>query len=593
MTQRLSMSGFDLMSLRLGPHCFAYLRSIAEGVPVVESAQRYLAIEHGNQAPSAHRLLVERVAAVARRAGDPRWRLVGLRIEEPAGDPPALDAWVQAEGLDGWSQAEHLQLYQARFGQETPGEHRRRQRNARLRAHQRSLLRELEARAGEPASPLDLVDGWLAPALTEALRRLGVLTLADLQARIARGGRWWLGVPSYGPVKAARLARYVQLLLPTSPAPSWPVATAGERLARYSGAHGLNRVLRGECGFTGTDAENDHQAVQAWIAARAGSPATVKAYAREAERFILWCVLERQKALSDAGADDCRAYMNFLAEVPDRWISRDNAHRMAPGWAPFKGPLSLASQKQALAALHSLFAWLVQARYLGSNPWVLVNRKLGDDPQGQGEDVGSRAFTPAAWQALIAYLDQADDTPAHRRMRWVCMFASATGLRAAELIGAQVWQLQATPGGWVLRVHGKGRKNRTVPVPTSAMAATRAYLASRGLTLDGAAPETPLLGSLAGDGGVGYRALHEAFARMVKQAFMGLPEAERRRAQRSSMHWLRHTHATRAAEHGVPPDILQENLGQSDPRTTARYYRAHLERRQKAMEGVFGKLSNA
>ena len=39
---------------------------------------------------------------------------------------------------------------------------------------------------------------------------------------------------------------------------------------------------------------------------------------------------------------------------------------------------------------------------------------------------------------------------------------------------------------------------------------------------------------------------------------------------------------------GIPADILQENLGQGDPRTTARYFRAQIERRQAAMEGVFG-----
>ena len=44
---------------------------------------------------------------------------------------------------------------------------------------------------------------------------------------------------------------------------------------------------------------------------------------------------------------------------------------------------------------------------------------------------------------------------------------------------------------------------------------------------------------------------------------------------------------TRAAEREVPPDVLQESLGQADPRTTARYYRAQMERRQAAMEKAF------
>jgi integrase len=81
--------------------------------------------------------------------------------------------------------------------------------------------------------------------------------------------------------------------------------------------------------------------------------------------------------------------------------------------------------------------------------------------------------------------------------------------------------------------------------------------------------------------------LYETFTRFVKKATQTLPWAEKRSAQRASMHWLRHTHATRAAEREVPPDVLQENLRQSDPRTTAGYYRAQIERRQRAMQEAF------
>ena len=63
---------------------------------------------------------------------------------------------------------------------------------------------------------------------------------------------------------------------------------------------------------------------------------------------------------------------------------------------------------------------------------------------------------------------------------------------------------------------------------------------------------------------------------------------EREDARHASLHWLRHTHATRAAEAEVPPDVLQANLGQADPRTTAGYYRAQEQRRQRQMERAFG-----
>lgn len=44
------------------------------------------------------------------------------------------------------------------------------------------------------------------------------------------------------------------------------------------------------------------------------------------------------------------------------------------------------------------------------------------------------------------------------------------------------------------------------------------------------------------------------------------------------MHWLLHIPARRATERNVPPGVLQENLGQSDPGTTACYYLAQIER---------------
>jgi integrase len=574
---------------RLGPHHFAYLRTIAEGISVVDAARRYLAIDHAAEAAGVHRTVVDRVRALARRRGDARWRLVGIEIRDQAADsaqPPPLHEWAAREGLDGWSEAELQEMYAERFGQDDPGRRRRTVRNERLRVRRLQLLRELEAVAAEKAAPTDLLDGWLPQDLAEQLRRSGALTLADLQRRIARGGRWWSGLPGCGPVKARRLARHLEILLgPAAPA-TWPVAIAQTGLAALSGRNGLNRTAQI---VGGIEAQDDREAVRAWIAARAGSPYTATQYEREAERFILWCVVERHKALSDATAADCRAYMDFLANIPDRWISRRKAARFAPGWAPFKGPLTMASQGLAVAALHSLFSWLVQARYLAGNPWVLVNRKLGDDPlQGDDDNPSSRAFTPAAWAAMRAHLKAAPPSASVHRLAWLCTFVECTGLRAAELLRACSGHLQHISTGWVLRVHGKGRRNRTVPVPAAGMAATRGYFASRGIDFDSAPPDVPLLAALSHPRRpITYSSLHETFTRFVRRSLRSLPVAERTRAERASSHWLRHTHATRAAERKVPPDVLQENLGQSDPRTTARYYRAQIARRQGEMERAF------
>ncbi|MBE7942164.1 MULTISPECIES: tyrosine-type recombinase/integrase [Ramlibacter] len=581
------MSLISLANNRLAAHHFAFLRALAEGLPVPEAARRYLRIETLREANLAYKSLIDQVQALARRQRHKRWRLVGIEISTAAAPSPApsIDDWAAEQGLDGWSHEELQDLYAEQFGSPNPAARRRAARNERLRQQRLQLLRDLESVAGAAPSASDPLDGWLEPGLAERLGALGALTLGDLQGRIARGGRWWRGLRAFGPVKAARLARLVELLLGETVRPALPLAFPAPPTALLAGDAGTNRAPKDACAIA---AANDREAIRSWVAARAGSAYTAAQYEREAERFMLWCVLERRKALSSATPEDCRAYMDFLQEVPAAWISRRKVPRLAPGWAPFKGQLSHASRALALAALHSLFSWLVHARYLASNPWALVNRKVGEDPAA-GSDVTSRAFTPEAWAALYRHLKSQGPTPSSFRLLWLLTFLEATGLRAQELLRARRADLKATQTGWVLHVHGKGRRNRTIPVPSAAVQATQTYFQQRGIDFQNAPADTPLLASLTQPAvGISYRALHETLKRLVKRVAADWPAQARICAARASAHWLRHTHATRAAERQVPLDVLQENLGHSDPRTTTRYYRAQIARRQAALERAFG-----
>lgn len=582
---------------RLGPPQFAYLRAVAEGLPRADAAKRYLAIHHAAEAITAHRLVVEEAQALARRNADSRWRLLGIEITDRTGDAaaaavPTIAQWAADEGFDDWSEAELTDLYTERFGQGDPVGRRRQARNTRLRRRRLELIAELARRAQVAPSPHDLLTGWLPAPLAQRLINAGDLTLGDLQRRVAAGGRWYSHLPSYGPTKAARLAGYVRQLL-GDPVPARVFALPAADVSRLSGRHGRNRVVQAEGAASAIVADDDRAAIQAWVAARAGSPLTAKMYEREAERFVLWCVLERGQALSDATAEDCRAYLDFLADVPAHWIGGGRPARWSPTWRPFAKPLTVASQRVAVTILNALFTWLVQARYLVGNPWVLVNRKLGDDRKDD-DDISSRAFTPLAWAAMLQQLLDEPNTPAAHRLRWLCTFVEATGLRAAELIQAQRQHLKPTAKGWLLRVHGKGRRNRTVPVSSAAMEATRRYFGQRGMNFDLVAPQMPLLGSTVDfNQGISYASLYETFTRFVRRVANTQAPEQRQQLERGSTHWLRHTHATRAAERGVPADILQENLGQGDPRTTARYFRAQIERRQAAMEVAFGFKDNA
>ena len=69
--------------------------------------------------------------------------------------------------------------------------------------------------------------------------------------------------------------------------------------------------------------------------------------------------------------------------------------------------------------------------------------------------------------------------------------------RAAELLRARRGDVVSRDEGIWLHVHGKGARNRLVPVPRVALAATERYFEARGLVWGAAHPHTPLLAVLA------------------------------------------------------------------------------------------------
>ncbi|MEO8560389.1 MAG: hypothetical protein ABI439_15055 [Rhodospirillales bacterium] len=217
------------------------------------------------------------------------------------------------------------------------------------------------------------------------------------------------------------------------------------------------------------EVHSDCEAIGAWIAAKAGTPATVRAYRKVAERLMVWSMLERTKPLSSMNLDDCLGNLAFLEHPPEDWVSLRYAARGQPGWTPFKGPLSAGSRRYALGVLSALFDWLVSAGYLRGNPWRLVNRKIADD---RFVELDSRAFTPEAWDALARFLanhaSAGGADPPRERIEFLLGFLEATGLRASELVQARLGDLRRVNRGWVLQVVGKGGKARLVVVPTQA-----------------------------------------------------------------------------------------------------------------------------
>ena len=166
----------------------------------------------------------------------------------------------------------------------------------------------------------DGVDLWLAPRVAAVLRRAGIKTLADLTLRVPRRRRWWVNIDGLGAAGARQIEAFfaehedltdrARALLVTQ-APSDVVPW--EKLVvphEVDGSMGLHRAPRASCFLR---ANNDYTAVQAWLSLHE-APATQRAYRKEAERLILWAIVERGVALSSLATEDAVAYRAFFGD---------------------------------------------------------------------------------------------------------------------------------------------------------------------------------------------------------------------------------------------------------------------------------------
>lgn len=463
-------------------------------------------------------------------------------------------------------------------------------------------------RATRPPEPqiADAIAQWFAPRAVRVLHAHGIVTLADLTVRIPRRRQWWKAVPGLGIASARAIEAFFA---------AWPALTDKARALVIAGQRGdivpweAIRLPREVDGSAGTfrappatctlDASNDYEAVQTWLALHE-SPATQRTYRKEAERLILWAIVERGRALSSLTTEDAIAYRAFLRHPSPhgRWVGPVRA-RTSPDWRPFTGSLSARSVAHALSILGALFRWLIEQRYVLANPFAGV--KVRDATGSRALDA-SHAFSEGEW-ALVRTIAEGLEwsygwsAPAAQRLRFLLDFGYATGLRASELIGATLGNVETDPRGdhW-LRVTGKGKKLARVALPPLAWDALTHYLAGRGLPVLPVRwnPATPVIGSLEADSDA---AISSARLWMVMRRFFALaakaiendhaPLAEKLR--RASPHWMRHTHATHALGRGAELTTVRDNLRHASVSTTSIYLHSDEVKRARQLGEAFGR----
>ncbi|MFM9924431.1 phage integrase family protein [Variovorax sp. H27-G14] len=602
------------------------MRALAQGIDERTSWDRYLRLEGEHTDLRVVRRTIawirDEFAAAARREQRPGTaRLILLDPEQfsPTTPLPTLSDFAQAQGLEDFSEAEQIEAYEAAFpgGAQQGGPAGRASRRTRVVERQLEALRWLEGHTAQDPRPADSVSAWLNPAMAARLELGGLHTLDALVARINEtGARWWLKVPGVGERKAARILDWLRaneeplgLRVGThashrrrqvNPRDLAAVVPAGTALVPYEkfvvpaeldGRAGRNRAPQHKCLLA---ADTDHAAVGAWLAAKCLQDApgelspTQRSYRKEAERLLLWAVLERKTALSSLDLEDALAYREFLAHPPPAWCGPRHNQRWSPLWRPLEGPLAPTAVRQAMAILRGLFAFLMRQNYVASNPFAAMTEPV-EAPRALGMH---RTLSIAQWSHLDQLLARHAATEAGRRLRRGMRWVYATGLRLAEITSATCGDLQQvvyrTPdgrdaGGWLLRVHGKAGRQREVPVPADLVADLEEELAHHGFERQVGAsgnssihvlarfdlkPEHPKPWSASG--------FYSAIKLFMAQAARTLDAAQAEHLQRASIHWLRHAHGAHALQGSegrspVPIQVVQNNLGHVSVGTTAGY----------------------
>ncbi|GDX14752.1 tyrosine recombinase XerD [Actinomycetes bacterium] len=269
------------------------------------------------------------------------------------------------------------------------------------------------------------------------------------------------------------------------------------------------------------------------VSLTAASPNTVSAYQRDVRLFVEWVDRHGVTAPAQVTKQHIRSYVAFLttSKLARRSISRKKA------------------------ALARYFGWLSRNRKVKVDPTVGVKT-----PSDKGRL--PKVLTAEQLRALLEHHPQEHPRWRHLRDDAVVEMLYGSGLRVSELCSLDVDSIDARRG--VVRVMGKGNKERQVPVSKPAVEAVRDWLKARREVL---ADEIALF-------------LNHRGKRITPRDVRRL--IDDRAVSPTHPHALRHTFATHLLDNGADLRAVQELLGHADVATTQRYTHVSKERLKTA-----------
>lgn len=332
-------------------------------------------------------------------------------------------------------------------------------------------------------------------------------------------------------------------------------------------------------------ANNDREAAACFLREYADSPHTHRAYKREVLRLLLWSETVIGKAFEDLVREDIDDYFAFVSAPPADWISPGRHVIGTPAWRPFRGPLKGASLRYVKRVCDTLFAYLVEAHYVRTNPFALARKRTRTvategpiiPPSARRHQLPDEALQCA--QAWIDRLPEDTDERCCRKRRYQALWSLFlfTGGRLSEIAHANTRNLIHTQGRWTLWVIGKGGQPAGLPLPPTLMRHLSAYRLANGLpALPAPGEGHPLLSPLLRPTAT---LSDNMIYREVKAILAG--GAERAQAQartdlaqmllKASTHWLRHTSIGATVQATQDLQLAQQLARHSSVNTTMHY----------------------
>jgi site-specific recombinase XerD len=278
------------------------------------------------------------------------------------------------------------------------------------------------------------------------------------------------------------------------------------------------------------------------------------------EDFILHCRADRHYSLATCRAyrSDLEALGRCLGEITIARIQARDIGRFLEGMRHLKA----ATKCRKLDALSSFFRYAVACGYADSNP-------VGQVPRPRRERPLPAWIPPEDIQRLERVTRGVQE-------RAILLTFAYTGVRRGELLGLQLGDLDQ--GLTSLKTHGKGNKERLLPIPALLREALQRLLATRQIG------QTQALFVSRHGHPLRPKALQRMMKRWLRDAAL--------EGRGYTLHSLRHSFATLLVRARVDLRTIQELLGHSDISSTARYLHADLTSKTQAVSQLEYVLGN-